>query len=243
MPLLTQWTWVWVDSGSWGWTERPGVLQFMGVQRVRHDWATELNWTTLLCFPDGSADKESACNVGDLGWIPGLGRSPGEWKGYPLQYSGLENSMDCNSPWGCKELDTMERLSLPWVSLGIWLCDQHFTWSGYKYSHITDGKPEGSENVLPWLKDIAWWNQGSNLGLSAPASHGAEDAAPSSPSDASGSREEQTPFSVLETSSQWPGPGASPSCHLTLCRPGSTGSVLDDFNSKAMFSVFLFSFP
>ena len=46
-------------------------------------------------FPCGSADKESSCNVGDLGLIPGLGRSPGEGKGYPLQYSGLENSMDC----------------------------------------------------------------------------------------------------------------------------------------------------
>ena len=46
-------------------------------------------------FPGGSAGKESACNVGDLGLIPGLGRSPGEGKGYPLQYSGLENSMDC----------------------------------------------------------------------------------------------------------------------------------------------------
>ena len=46
-------------------------------------------------FPCGSAGKESTCNAGDLGWIPGLGRSPGEGKGYPLQYSGLENSMDC----------------------------------------------------------------------------------------------------------------------------------------------------
>ena len=45
-------------------------------------------------FPCGSAGKESACNVGDLGLIPGLGR-PGERKGYPLQYSGLENSVDC----------------------------------------------------------------------------------------------------------------------------------------------------
>ena len=49
----------------------------------------------FLGFPCGSAGKESACNVGDLGSIPGLGRSPGEGKGYPLQYSGLENSMDC----------------------------------------------------------------------------------------------------------------------------------------------------
>ena len=55
-------------------------------------------------FPCGSAGKESACNAGDLGSSPGLGRSPGEGKGYPLQYSGLEHSIDC-SPWGCKELD------------------------------------------------------------------------------------------------------------------------------------------
>ena len=45
-------------------------------------------------FPGGSDGEESACNVGDLGPIPKLGRSPGEGKGYPLQYSGLENSMD-----------------------------------------------------------------------------------------------------------------------------------------------------
>ena len=45
-------------------------------------------------IPGSSAGKESACNVGDLGSIPGLGRSPGEGNGYPLQYSGLENSID-----------------------------------------------------------------------------------------------------------------------------------------------------
>ena len=49
----------------------------------------------FLGFPCGSAGKEFACNVGDLGSISGLGRSPGEGEGYPLQYSGLENSMDC----------------------------------------------------------------------------------------------------------------------------------------------------
>ena len=48
----------------------------------------------MWCFPGGSAGKESACNAGDLDSITGLGRSPGERKGYPLQYSGLENSMD-----------------------------------------------------------------------------------------------------------------------------------------------------
>ena len=49
----------------------------------------------FLGFLCGTAGKESACNAGDLGLIPGLGRSPEEGKGYPLQYSGLENSMDC----------------------------------------------------------------------------------------------------------------------------------------------------
>ena len=59
----------------------------------------------LAGFPCGPAGKESACNAGDLGLIPGLGRSPGEGKGYPLQYSGLENSMD--SPWDRKESDVV----------------------------------------------------------------------------------------------------------------------------------------
>jgi len=45
MASLTRWTWVWVNSRSWWWTGRPGVLQFMGSQRVGHDWATKLNWT------------------------------------------------------------------------------------------------------------------------------------------------------------------------------------------------------
>ena len=47
MASPTQWTWVWVDSGSWWWTGMPGVLQFMGSQRVGHNWATELNWKAL----------------------------------------------------------------------------------------------------------------------------------------------------------------------------------------------------
>ena len=62
-------------------------------------------------FPGGSEVKASACNAGDLGSIAGLGRSPGEGNGYPFQYSGLENSMDCIVHGGLKELDTSERLS------------------------------------------------------------------------------------------------------------------------------------
>ena len=59
-------------------------------------------------FPGSSDGKESACNAGDLGLIPGLGRSPGEGSGNTLQYSCLENSMD--RPWGRKELDMTEQL-------------------------------------------------------------------------------------------------------------------------------------
>ena len=47
MASLTWWTWVWVNSGSWWWTGRPGVLKFMGSQKVGHDWVTELSWTEL----------------------------------------------------------------------------------------------------------------------------------------------------------------------------------------------------
>ena len=52
MASLTQWTWVWVNSGSWCWTGRPGVLQSVGSQRVRHNWATELNWTNTKSRED-----------------------------------------------------------------------------------------------------------------------------------------------------------------------------------------------
>ena len=176
MASPTRWTWVWVDFGSWWWTGRPGVLQFMGSQRVGHDWVTEWNWTEtniiiwskphslwrrktdtklsdcpgsysylitsevknhnshsisclifktsilflkLYCelgLPGGSDGEKSARNARNLGLIPGLGRSPGEWNGYPLQYSCLENSMDRGAWWttvhGVTESDMTELLTL-----------------------------------------------------------------------------------------------------------------------------------
>ena len=73
----------------------------MGHRPQFDSWVGKIHWRrdrlptpVFLGFPCGSADKESACNVGNLGSIPGLGRCSGERKGYPLQYSGLENSMD-----------------------------------------------------------------------------------------------------------------------------------------------------
>ena len=52
MASPTRWTWVWVNSRSWWWTGRPGVLRFTGPQRVGHDWATELHWTWQYAFPE-----------------------------------------------------------------------------------------------------------------------------------------------------------------------------------------------
>ena len=57
MASPTHWTWVWVDSGRWWWTGRPGVLRFTGSQRVGHTWAAELNWIVDLVSPGGSAVK------------------------------------------------------------------------------------------------------------------------------------------------------------------------------------------
>ena len=74
------------EPTKWGWG-----------QRLPPHWAPRFEWVQLPPegFPGGSAGRESTCIEGDLGLIPGLGRSPGEAKGYPLQYSGLENSTDC----------------------------------------------------------------------------------------------------------------------------------------------------
>ena len=67
-------------------------------------------------FPGGSAGKESACNVGDLGSISGFGRSPGEGKGYSLQYSGLENSRDCIVPWVHKSWTQLRDFHFPFTT-------------------------------------------------------------------------------------------------------------------------------
>ena len=81
----TQWTWVWASSESWWWTGRPGMLQSMGLQRVRHDWATELNWTEL---------KTSDSPISNL----------------PPQFPGTESS-----PWCSAEINFLFCLVESWV--------------------------------------------------------------------------------------------------------------------------------
>ena len=86
LPLWLSWYRMRLQCG------RPGIDLWVGKILWRRD---RLSIPVFLGFPCGSAGKESACNVGDLGSISGLGRPPEEGKGYPLQHAGLENSMDC----------------------------------------------------------------------------------------------------------------------------------------------------
>ena len=86
-----------VDRGT---HQQDLLLFYLAMQSFKIDLRPIWKYWLRLCassmgFPGGSAGKESACNAGDLGLIPGLGRSLGEGKGYRLQNSGLENSMDC----------------------------------------------------------------------------------------------------------------------------------------------------
>jgi len=80
MASLTWWMWVWVNSGGWWWTGRPGTLRFLGSQRVGHDWATDLIWSDLI------AEE-------------GLSGCISRGNGNPLQYSSLGNPMYRGAWW------------------------------------------------------------------------------------------------------------------------------------------------
>ena len=77
------------------WLDGITDLMDMSLSELREFVMDRQAWRAVIGFCCGSAGKETACNEGDLGSIPGLGRCPGEGNSYPLQYSGLENSTDC----------------------------------------------------------------------------------------------------------------------------------------------------
>ena len=102
-------------------------------------------------FPYGSAGKESACNAGNLGSIPGLGGSPGEGKGYPLQYSGLENSMDSIFHGVTKSWTWLSNFHFHWsmnvITMSVDQCLMHVQWLGVGILELPRGlgfwsKPE-----------------------------------------------------------------------------------------------------
>ena len=105
MASPTQWTCIWVNSGSWWWAGRPGVLRFMGLQRVRHDWATELNWMSAMMLENPGYEEI----VGSSGPISGLLRKkPGGmidlWDSLDMQdapsagFKGTQRN-PYNRPW------------------------------------------------------------------------------------------------------------------------------------------------
>ena len=97
--------------------------------RKIHCRGDRLPTLVFLGFPCGSAGAESACSVGDLGSVPGLERSPGEGKGYRLQYSGLENSMDFVHGAEKSQTQLSDFHYLDQVQLNMWsLCVVLFSW-------------------------------------------------------------------------------------------------------------------
>ena len=126
MALLTRWTWVWVNSGSWWWTGRPGVLWFMESQRIGHDWATELNWTELNTSVVAQTVKNLP-EMGETGFEPWVGKIP--WRRTLQLISVLllgesheQRSLAGDSPWGGRGSDMTEHNSsntLKWLSLTI----------------------------------------------------------------------------------------------------------------------------
>ena len=122
-------------------------LSFRGKAYERH-WSlsNQVVWS-LLGFPDGSDGKETACNVGDLGWISQSGRSPGEGNGYSLQYSCLENSTD-RGEW---------RATIRGITKSqTWQSDSHFQFPCKKYeeSMIIFRAKEFCCKVLPQYSEI-----------------------------------------------------------------------------------------
>ena len=85
----------------------------------------EVNVVFYICldFPGGSDGKVSVYNVGDLGSSPGLGRSPGDGKSYPLQYSGLENSMDCIAHGVAKSWTQLSDFHVPGFKMSVTALD------------------------------------------------------------------------------------------------------------------------
>ena len=97
----------WLPGSGGGWNLQESIMKELYEETEMFLFHDPHDIYTGVCFPGGSDSKESACNAGDPGLMPGLERSPGEGNGNPLQYPCLENSMDrgtwrAYSPWGTK---------------------------------------------------------------------------------------------------------------------------------------------
>ena len=134
----TQWTWVWVNSGSWWWIGRPGVLQSMGVQRVGHHWATELHWTGQQGDPTSQSSRKLTLNINWKDWC---------WSWY-------SNTL---ATW-CKELTHLKR---PW-------CWERLEAGGEGYDRgwELDGIIDSIDMSLGKLRELVMDGQGGLVGCS-----------------------------------------------------------------------------
>ena len=130
------------------------TLHIPSAHMRKHMYLHKQAWLCIYCgcFPHSSVDKESACNAGDPGSIPGSGRSSGEGKVYPLQYSGLENSMDCIVHGVTRSLTQLSNFhslttdALQHVYTYIHICT-------HTHTHMYMGFPGGSAiTILPGKK-------------------------------------------------------------------------------------------
>ena len=164
MASPTQWTWVWVNSGSWWWTGKPGMLQFMGSQRVGHNWATELNWTHLV-GPELRALPTGLCWGQDHRkslWFPRPSlpvlQQGARWEeGRVFWKEGQSNSKSGGEA-------QREFLWLPGWSLSSWLSSQRDGWSASDLAQW-DAHKSGENNsgrlchlLLTGCFYVQWWS-------------------------------------------------------------------------------------
>ena len=142
MASPTWWTWVWLNSRSWWWTGRPGLLQFMESQRVRHDWATELNWTQYSAWT----------SVDGTYWLLIIFC----WRRNPEQrwyYRGQANN---ESKWKCRSFSCVWLFVTPWTiahqtPLSVEFSRQEY-WSGLPFPSPEDLPHPGIEPRFPALQ-------------------------------------------------------------------------------------------
>ena len=129
-------------------------------------WRDRLPTPVFLGLPGGSVGKESACNVGDLGSIPELGRSPGEGNSYPIQYSGLENFMDCRNhgregngnPLQYSCLENPRDRGAWWAA--VYGVTQNWTWLK-RFSSSSSSRVHGVTKSPTWLNNFHFQTLGS----------------------------------------------------------------------------------
>ena len=163
--VLTRWTWVWVNSGSWWWTGRPGVLRFMGLQRVWHDWATELNWLFYfwiyyLFFIHSSIDGYIGCSH-ILTIINNAAMITGVYMSFWVSYNWLFKSKAfvCKYTW--KEIRVCypqnKYFSLRFISVRIWAEENQQTQKEFSVPPLSAYKQKINFSVLEEKSDPFHW--------------------------------------------------------------------------------------